>query len=344
MATPDTGIDDKETFVAQPPTPRRILIPLLLVAALGFIGWQAWTRVNAGPDPGTLYGNVEIRQVDLAFNAEGRLETMAKREGDSVTRGEVIATLEADTYTDLVALATARQEAAKSQLDLLLAGTRSETIDRLRAALASAEAALTNAAATFSRQEELVRRDVASRQAYDDARMALDSGRAGYAQATAALAEAVAGPRPQEIEIARATLRQAEASLRLARTALERTRLTAPFDGTIMTRVVEPGTVLLPTAIVYSMAITGEVWIRAFAPEPMLGRVAPGTEVALSSDSGGPWRGRIGYVSPVAEFTPKTIETPELRSQLVYRLRVRVENPDDRLRQGMPITIRLPKV
>ncbi len=329
--------------MASPSTPRRILIPLLILLAVALIGWQGWKRLDAGPARDTLFGNVEIRQVDLAFNAEGRLERMLKREGDSVKQGEEIASLEADTYKDLVALATARRQAAQAQLDLLEAGTRSETIDRLRAALASTQAALTNAAASFARQEELVKRDVASRQAFDDARMALDNARAGYAQATAALAEAVAGPRPQEIEAARAALRQAEASLHLATTTLGRTTLTAPFDGTVMTRVVEPGTVLLPTAIVYSMAISGEVWIRAFAPEPMLGRVAPGTEVTLTSDSGGPWRGRIGYVSPVAEFTPKTIETPELRSQLVYRLRVRVENPDERLRQGMPITIRLPK-
>ena len=256
------------------PSPRRLLIPLLVLVVLGTVGWQAWKRVNAGADPGTLYGNVEIRQVDLAFNAEGRLDRMTKREGDSVRQGEDIASLEADTYSDLVALATARQQAAQAQLDLLLAGTRTETIDRLRAALSSAQASLTNTASTFARQEELVRRDVSSRQAYDDARMALDAARAGYAQATAALAEAVAGPRAQEIDAARAALRSAEASVRLATTALARTKLIAPNDGVIMTRVVEPGTVLLPTAIVYSMAIAGEVWVRAFAPEPYPGVIA----------------------------------------------------------------------
>lgn len=334
--------DWKEPFVATSVNPRRVLIPVVIVAVLAVIGWQAWKRIQPGAPPDTLYGNVEIRQVDLAFNAEGRLETMNKREGDTVKKGELIAQLETDTYKDLVALATARRDSATANLDLLLAGTRAETIDRLRAAQTNAQATLTNAAATFARQQELVKRDVASQQAFDDARMNLDNARAAYAQATAALNEGIAGPRQQEIDAARAALREADASLRLAHTGLDHTNLTAPFDGTIMTRVVEPGTVLLPTAIVYSMAISGEVWVRAFAPEPMLGRVAPGTEVTLTSDSGGPWRGRIGYVSPVAEFTPKTIETPELRSQLVYRLRVRVENPDDRLRQGMPITIYLP--
>lgn len=323
-------------------TPRRIVAPAVAIAVVALVGWQIWLRVNAGPPPGTLYGNVEIRQVDLAFNAEGRLERLDKREGDRVKQGEVIAALDGATYRDLVALATARRDAAQAHLDLLLAGTRTETIERLRAAQSHVHATLINAQATYQRQEELARRDVASRQAFDDARMNLDAARAGYAEATAALAEAIAGPRAQEIEAARAALREAESALRLAETALGHTTIAAPADGIIMTRVVEPGTVLLPSATVYSMAIEGEVWVRAFTPEPLLGRVAPGTEVTLTSDSGGPWKGRIGYVSPVAEFTPKTVETPELRSQLVYRLRIRVENPDARLRQGMPLTIRLP--
>jgi HlyD family secretion protein len=90
------------------------------------------------------------------------------------------------------------------------------------------------------------------------------------------------------------------------------------------------------------MAIDGEVWVRAFVPEPLLARVAPGTDVSLATDAGKSYHGRIGYVSPAAEFTPKTVETPELRTQLVYRLRIRVTDPDSGVRQGMPVTIQLP--
>jgi membrane fusion protein YbhG len=110
-----------------------------------------------------------------------------------------------------------------------------------------------------------------------------------------------------------------------------------------MTRVIEPGTVVLPSANIYSMALDDEVWVRAFAPEPLLLRLVPGTEVGLTTDgTSRSYRGTIGYVSPAAEFTPKTVETPELRTQLVYRLRIRVSDPDRAIRQGMPVTIRLP--
>jgi HlyD family secretion protein len=119
--------------------------------------------------------------------------------------------------------------------------------------------------------------------------------------------------------------------------------LKAPSDGIVMTRVTEPGTVVLPNSAVYSVAITGEVWVRAFVPEFMLGRAGPDTAVQIMTDSrpNQPYRGRIGYVSPSAEFTPKTVETPELRTQLVYRIRVRITDPDSAIRQGQPVTIRL---
>ena len=322
---------------------KRFIVALLAVAAIGAVAWLAVQRLETIAPPGTLYGNVEIRQVDLSFNAEGTVTAMPKREGDRVKQGETIAELDPATYQSAYDLAVARRDAAKAQLDVLLAGTRAEDIDQARANLASAQATLANAEASFERQSGLAVTNATTKQLFDDARMALDSARAKVDQLQAALTEALNGPRPEDIAASRAQLRAAEATVDLSRTQLARTKLIAPANGTIMTRVIEPGTVVLPAANVYSMALDDEVWVRAFAPEPLLPRVAPGTEVVLTTDgTSKSYRGRIGYVSPAAEFTPKTVETPELRTQLVYRLRIRVENPDDGVRQGMPMTITLP--
>lgn len=321
---------------------RRAVPILALLAVLAAVAALAVHNLSGEAPPGTLYGNVEIRQVDLSFNDEGTVIAMPVREGDHVHAGQLVAQLDAATYQSAANLAEARRDAAKAQLDELLAGTRPEDIDQARANLASAQASLANAEATFARQKDLAARNVSSQQQLDDARMALDGARAKVAQTAAALTEAVNGPRPEDIAAGRANLRAAEATLALAHTQLAHTSLYAPSDGTIMTRVIEPGTVVLPATVVYSMAIDNEVWVRAFAPEPMLGRVAPGTEVTMTTDSGHAYHGRIGYVSPQAEFTPKTVETPELRTQLVYRLRIRVTDPDAAIRQGMPITIHLP--
>ena len=321
---------------------RRVVPVLLLLLVVAGVAVLLERRLAGEVPPGTLYGNVEIRQVDLSFNAEGGVIAMPKQEGDRVHAGEVIAELDPATYQSMTALAQARRDAAKANLDVLLAGTRQEDIDQARANLAAAQASLADAETTFVRQQDLAARNVSSQQQLDDARMALNSGRAKAAQTAAALTEALNGPRAEDIAAARANLRAAEATLALSQTQLSRVHLIAPADGTIMTRVIEPGTVVLPAAAVYSMAIDSEVWVRAFVPEPLLASVAPDTAVSVTTDNGKSYHGQIGYVSPAAEFTPKTVETPELRTQLVYRIRVRVTDPDSGVRQGMPVTIHLP--
>ncbi|HUB12310.1 MAG TPA: HlyD family efflux transporter periplasmic adaptor subunit [Acetobacteraceae bacterium] len=320
---------------------KRILPLLIAAVVLAGGGWWLVQYLSATADPGTLYGNVDIRQVDLAFEVPGKVVAMAKREGDRVRQGEIIAEIDTANYQHAADLAAARRDAAKAQLDELLAGTRPEDVDQARANMAAARASLADARAGFLRQQDLAARNVSSQQQLDDARMAQDSAVAKLAQTQAALTEAINGPRPQDIEAGRANFHAAEAELELARTQLAHTKLVAPCDGIVMTRVIEPGTVVLPGAAVYSVAIQDEVWVRAFAPEPLLPRLAPGTAVTVAIDGGHLYRGRIGYLSPQAEFTPKTVETPELRTQLVYRLRVRVENPDAGLRQGMPVTLHL---
>ena len=247
---------------------KRLPVVVILLVILAGGGWLLAQRLAAAPDAGTLYGNVEIRQVDLAFEVEGRIATMPKREGDRVSQGETVAEVDPATYQNAAALAEGRRDAAKAQLDELLAGTRPEDIDQARANYAAAQATLADAQASFARQKDLAARNVSSQQQLDDARMALDSASARLAQTHAAMTEAINGPRAQDIDASRANLRAAEATLDLSRTELARTKLIAPSAGTVMTRVIEPGTVVLPAAAVYSIAIDGEVWVRAFAPEP----------------------------------------------------------------------------
>jgi HlyD family secretion protein len=323
---------------------KRFAIPAVIVVALAAIGWLVFSRIAAAPPAGTLFGNVEIRQVDLAFNSEGTVTALQKQEGDTVKQGEIVATLDDATYRSAAALAQARRDSAQAQLDKLVHGTRKEDIDQARANAAAAQAVLADAKVTYERQTGLAATNATTRQMVDDARRGLDSATAQLAQTQAALAEAVAGPRVEDIDAARAQLHEAESELDLAQTQLARAVLKAPCDGIVMTRVIEPGTVVLPNSAVYSVAISGEVWVRAFVPEPMLARVAPDTQVLITTDGrpNQPYHGRIGYVAPAAEFTPKTVETPELRTQLVYRIRVRITDADSGIRQGQPVTIQLP--
>jgi HlyD family secretion protein len=323
---------------------KRVLIAAVVLVAVGAVGWLTFLRLSEQTPPNVLYGNVEIRQVDLSFNSEGTVTALTKQEGDTVKAGDIIATLDDATFRSAVDLAQARLDAAQAALDKLLHGTRPEDIDQARATLAMAQAQLPDAQRTYERQAILAKTNATPIQALDDARRVLDMLQGQILHSTAALAEAVNGPRVEDIDAARAQVKASQATLDLAKTQLGRSVLKAPSDGIVMTRVIEPGTVVLPASAVYSVALTGEVWVRAFVPEAMLGQVGPDVVVQVLTDSrpDKPYQGRIGYVSPAAEFTPKTVETPELRTQLVYRIRVRITDPDAGIRQGQPVTLRLP--
>jgi HlyD family secretion protein len=217
-------------------------------------------------------------------------------------------------------------------------------VRQARANVAAARARRTDAQATFARIQDLSAKKLASRQELDNAQAALDTARADHEVAQQALALAVEGPRAEEIQEAKALLRADEAQLALAREVLKDTELHAPAAGVIRDRMLEPGDMATPQTPVLTLALTDPVWVRAYAPEVYLGRLAPGMSAAVSTDSypDKTYPGWIGFISPTAEFTPKNVETPELRTRLVYQVRVHVCNPQDELRLGMPATVSIP--
>ena len=144
-----------------------------------------------------------------------------------------------------------------------------------------------------------------------------------------------------DLSTAKNSLLAAQAQLAQAELNLQDSTLIAPSDGTLLTRAVEPGTVLNEGGTVFTVSLTRPVWVRAYVDERNLDQAQPGRKVLLYTDGrpDKPYHGQIGFVSPTAEFTPKTVETPDLRTDLVYRLRIVVTDADDALRQGMPVTV-----
>lgn len=316
---------------------KRILIPLALVV-FAAAGWLAW-KSRAGPGLPVFYGNVDIREVNLGFRVSGRVQAVLKDEGDAVRAGEIIARLDDEPYRHAAAAAEAQAAAAEARLDELKNGSRPEEIAQARAALAAADATLANATLLHDRQRELLANRGVSRQAYDDAEAAHHEAAARRASAQASLDLLTAGTRAEQIAQAAANLKSALAA---ARMQLADTALSAPEAGVVLTRAVEPGAIVQSGATALSLSLQSPVWIRAYAPEPELGLVHPGREVLVYTDSRAePYHGKIGDVSPRAEFTPKSVETATLRTSLVYRFRVIVRDADEGLRQGMPVTVKL---
>ena len=309
------------------------IVAVLVIVALALGGFYYY---RSHEDRGlTLYGNVDIRTVNLGFRVGGRLASLDVDEGDTVTRGMLLGKLDDAPFVNSLNEAKANVAAAQAQLDLLLAGYRTEEIAQARAPVAQQQASFSYADSYLKRQQGLWASKATSANDLEDAKTARNQALANLQAAKDKLSQYETGNRPQEIEQAQAAADQAELNLK-------DTQLIAPSDGTILTRAVEPGTMLASGSTVFSVSLTRPVWIRAYVSEENLSKAIPGTEIQIYTDGrpNKPYHGKIGFVSPTAEFTPKSVETPELRTDLVYRLRVIVTAADDSLRPGMPVTLR----
>jgi len=321
---------------------RPLVVLLVLVLVTGAGGWWYFHR-HAQTDINrlVLYGNVDIREADLAFNNSEHIDRLLVNEGDYVHQGQLLATLHKERTQAEYAVAEAKVASQKAVVARLEAGSRPEEIRKARAEVAAAKAKLTDAELTYKRALDLYKKHVGTEQAVDDAEASLKSARANLRVAEETLTLAVEGPRREDIEEAKASLKAYGAQLALAAEVLKDTELHAPADGIIRARILEPGDMATPQTPVFTLARTNPVWVRTYAPETVLGKVALGMAADVSTDShpGKTYRAWIGYISPTAEFTPKNVETPELRTRLVYQVRVFVCNPENEMRLGMPATV-----
>lgn len=325
--------------------------PLLAAAAVLLIGgavagWWSASHRHAVSDQLVLYGNVDLRQVSLAFNASERIARVLVQEGDHVKAGQLLGEL--DTRSLRLKLAQAKAQAAVSEQALakLKAGSRPEELAQAEAAVAATEAEADNAQKQVERLRGL-RDDTAGRglsqQDMDNALAKAKVAQAQLQNARKARQLVATGPRREDIAQAAAQLDAARAATAVLAQQLDDAELKAPINAVVRARLLEPGDMASPQRPVLSLAILDPKWVRAYVGESDLGRIKPGMAASVSIDSlpQQALPGRIGYISSVAEFTPKTVQTEELRTTLVYEVRVLVTDTGDRLRLGMPATVRI---
>lgn len=271
---------------------KKVFLLSLLIGLCGALWYFFVIRPQQTTDL-TFYGNVDIRQVNVAFRVNGRLEEMFFEEGDRVKKGDLLAKLDPEPIQNNLNQAQAQLKQAKVEAE--------------------------NASIKQNRRLPLCKSGTISVQECDDLLM--------------------------EKNKTEATVLYMDSLLDEAKTALNDTFLYAPSDGIILIRILEPGTILSAGLPVYSISLNEKMWVRTYIQETDLGRIKIGTPVSVLTDSTDKiYKGRVGFISPQAEFTPKNIETGTLRTDLVYRTRIIIDNPDDYLKQGMPVTIKaLPK-
>jgi HlyD family secretion protein len=319
---------------------RRIL--LLALIAAGGAGAYWWFYLRPAPaGPLILQGNVEIRQVNLGFKVAGRIEKLNVDEGDVVRTGQVLASLEKVYFDDSLAQARAQRDQMAANYDKMRAGNRPEEIAEARALVAELEATLTNARVTRKRAEQLLSTPAGAQKTFDDAQAAERQAEAKLNSAREALRLQEVGFRKEDIALAKAQLGEREATVKTNERNLKDADMIAPSKGTVLSRVREVGAIVAPGETVYVLSLTSPLWVRTYVSERDLGLIKPGMEVQVKTDTPGMkvYTGRIGFISTTSEFTPKTVETTELRTALVYRLRIVVDDDTGFLRQGMPITV-----
>jgi|UniRef100_A0A7C4AT34 HlyD family secretion protein len=319
---------------------KRILFAVLIAAcaALAAAVWFTWNGRNNASGSVFVSGNIEATEVDLSFRIAGQIKTRPVDEGDRVTEGQVVATLDTDTLEALRGAAKAELDAAQANLDELEEGYRKEEIDMARAQFKAAESKLKNAKDEYERYLPLYKQGAISPSTFDLRETALKVATEEYNNARHALLKLETGPREQEIRAARSRLERAKWELNRIELDLEHSILKSPITGVVLVKAGEVGEVVLPGATVLTVAAIDEVWLRGYVSERDLGKVKLGQKAHITTDAfpNKIYEGSVTYISSRAEFTPKNVQTKEERVKQVYRVKITIPNPHQELKIGMP--------
>jgi HlyD family secretion protein len=286
----------------------------------------------------TASGTIEAIEVNVASKVAGQILELAVEEGARVRPGDILAEVDHATADIQLRQAEAGVELARAQLALLLSGARKEDIQQAEAALKQAEANLRPAADDARRMRELFRTASVTVKQRDDAEARLTIAEAQSAAASEALSKVRRLARPEEIQAAEARLAQAEAARDLLAKSIADCTIVAPSGGIVTHKAVEAGELVAPGATVVTLAELDSVYVMIYLTEREIGRVRLGdtADVEIDAFPGRPFPGKVTYISPEAEFTPKNVQTKEDRVKLVFGIKVEIENREGLLKPGLP--------
>ncbi|WP_336151516.1 HlyD family efflux transporter periplasmic adaptor subunit [Acinetobacter ursingii] len=325
-----------------------LTILVVLIIALAFVAYWYWNKDKSSEQELTLYGNVDIRQVSLAFEQAGRIQRLNVQEGDQVQQGQILAELNTDALDIQKQQAQAQLNVQKQAVIAQQVVTRPEQITQAKAQLASAQAQLEKATKDVQRLQSLSNSTAGqamSQQELDFARASQKTAAATVKEQQANLVLLEKGARAEDRAATKAQFDVSQANLNLIEYQLSQSVLRSPVNAVVRARLQEVGDMTTAQKVVYTLALTDPKWLRVYANEQQLGLIKMGNQAQIFRDSqpNQPISGKIGYISSVAEFTPKTVQTEDIRTTLVYEVRVYVNDPHDQLKMGQPVTVKIAK-
>jgi HlyD family secretion protein len=311
---------------------------VLLIAVSVAVTWGGLHRGGVTSKPVSVTGTIEATQVDVSVKITGRIVERLVKEGDRVTRGQVLVRLDDSELAADVKRQEAALRAAQATLRDLEKGARPQEIEDARAAVSSVEATRTMTEREYQRTEQLFKQNLIAAQDVDRARQAYEVAKAQERSARERLALVLEGPRPDQIDAARWQVTQAEAALAQARSRLREAIVVSPIDGVVLRKNLEVGETANPGVPILTLVDPKDVWLRAYVPETEVGRLKVGDSARVRVDAF-PDRvlaGRLIEIGSEAEFTPRNVQTKKERVNLVFRIKIQIDNPDGLLKPGLP--------
>ena len=282
----------------------------------------------------------------MGFRVSGKIKNISFEEGEKIKKGDVIASLDDTLYKEYINQTNAQIEVQKAKIQKLEKGYRQEEIAKAKALLQEKEVALKKAQSDLNRHEELLASNSISQQNYDDIKAIYENAYALYLYAKSSLDLLNNGYEKEDILASKAQLDYLISQKNQQVINLQDTKIYAPSNGTLLTRVYEPGSIVNSSQVVIEMAKDDQYWVRSYMSERYLGNIKQGMKALVYTDSrkDKAYEGMVSFISPLAEFTPKSVQTEDLRTDLVYRFRIILQEHDDMIRQGMPVTITFPNL
>lgn len=316
---------------------RSVPLALLLVAGLAACQKPSGNILASG--------TIEATSVQVSARSSGQIVRLVGEEGMNVRPGDLLAEVDHTTLDLQLSQARSGVDLARAQLDLLVNGARAEDLIQGREQLNQANDALKSAQDDFERMKNLFAGGAATKKQKDDADLRFTMARAQANGADQALKKLENFARPEEVKAALARLDQAAFSVKLLQKAIEDCTVKAPAEGVITESLIEKGELAAPNTGLFVITDLARVKLTIYVPEPDLGRVRLGQEARISVDSypGKTFPGKVTWISPVAEFTPRDIQTRDERVKLVYAVKIEIENPDAVFKPGMPADAEIPR-
>ncbi len=293
---------------------------------------------NNNPNSIEASGNIESTNVIVSSKVNGEIEKILYDEGQFVNEGDTVMTIDHETLQLQLDQAEAGVEAARAQLKLLRTGARKEDISQAEEGVRQAQVSFDLAKKDKERMESLHQSNSISQNQYDNAVAKFELAKAQLKSAEENLTKIKNLARPEEIQQAEANLNRQTAAAKLLKKSINDSYVQSPINGVIVNKFFERGETVTQMSSLFKVSDLREVNLIIYVSEEELGKVKLGQTADVSVDAypDKKYSGKVIYISPEAEFTPKNIQTKDERTKLVFAVKLRVENPDYELKPGMP--------